>query len=66
MSSVLEAAEQTQFLTFLLASEEYAVSILEVQEIIEYDTVTSVPKAPKCIRGVINLGGCAVRFWTWE
>ena len=55
-----EVVEQQQYLTFLLAGEEYAISILEVKEIIEYDTVTAVPKTPKWIRGVINLRGSVV------
>jgi len=55
-----EAVEQQQYLTFLLAGEEYAISILQVKEIIEYDTVTTVPKTPKWIRGVINLRGSVV------
>ena len=55
-----EVIEQEQYLTFLLAGEEYAISILEVKEIIEYDTVTTVPKTPKWIRGVINLRGSVV------
>jgi purine-binding chemotaxis protein CheW len=49
-----------QYLTFFLAGEEYAISILKVREIIEYDTVTVVPKTPKWIRGVINLRGSVV------
>ncbi len=52
--------EQQQYLTFLLADEEFAISILKVKEIIEYDTVTVVPKTPKWIRGVINLRGSVV------
>lgn len=55
-----EAIEQQQYLTFLLAGEEYAISILKVKEIIEYETVTVVPKTPKWIRGVINLRGAVV------
>jgi len=68
-----EAVEQEQYLTFLLSGEEYAISILRVKEIIGYDTVTTVPKTPKWIRGVINLRGnvvpvvdLAVRFGTGE
>jgi purine-binding chemotaxis protein CheW len=49
-----------QFLTFMIHGEEYAVSILKVKEIIEYDTVTEVPKTPKWVRGVINLRGNVV------
>ena len=55
-----EAVKQQQYLTFLLASEEYAISILKVKEIIEYGTVTTVPKTPPWIRGVINLRGAVV------
>ena len=55
-----EAVEQQQYLTFLLAGEEYAIGILSVKEIIEYDAVTTVPRAPKWIRGVINLRGTVV------
>jgi purine-binding chemotaxis protein CheW len=60
MANTLEATEQSQFLTFLLADESYAVSILRVREIIEYDTVTRVPNMPTSIRGVINLRGAVV------
>jgi purine-binding chemotaxis protein CheW len=55
-----ESLEQKQYLTFLLANEECAISILKVKEIIEYVTVTTVPKAPKWARGVINLRGSVV------
>ncbi|HWZ44966.1 MAG TPA: chemotaxis protein CheW [Candidatus Saccharimonadales bacterium] len=55
-----EIVKLEQYLTFLLAGEEYAISILKVKEIIEYDTVTTVPKTPKWIRGVINLRGSVV------
>jgi len=60
MASTLEATEQTQFLTFLLGEELYAISILRVREIIEYDTLTRVPNMPESIRGVINLRGAVV------
>ena len=49
-----------QYLTFMIAGEEYAISLLKVKEIIEYDTVTSVPKTPEWVRGVINLRGSVV------
>lgn len=56
----LEATEQTQYLTFLIAEEEYAVGVLRVKEIIEYGAVTRVPTTPPFIRGVINLRGSVV------
>jgi purine-binding chemotaxis protein CheW len=60
MAATTEALEQDQYLTFFLAGEEYAIEILKVKEIIEYDTVTTVPKTPKWIRGVVNLRGNVV------
>ena len=53
-------AQLTQVLTFVLAGEEYAVDILRVKEIIEYNTLTRVPGMPASVRGVINLRGRVV------
>src|SRR5258705_2050650 len=52
--------DPTQFLSFVLAGEEYAVEILRVKEIIEYDNLTRVPAMPPAVRGVINLRGRVV------
>jgi purine-binding chemotaxis protein CheW len=60
MSTTLIAERQTQYLTFRLAGEEYAIGILGVREIIEFDTLTTVPSAPAHVRGVINLRGSVV------
>ena len=49
-----------QYLTFIIGGEEYAVSLLKVKEIIEYDVVTEIPKTPQWVRGVINLRGNVV------
>jgi len=46
-----------KFLTFFLAGEEYGLEILKVQEIIGMMPITSVPRTPAFIRGVINLRG---------
>jgi len=59
-TAMKETVGQEQYLTFLLTGEEYAISILKVKEIIEYDTVTTVPKTPRWVRGVINLRGAVV------
>jgi len=59
-TAIKEAIEQQQYLTFLLANEECAISILKVREIIEYDTITTVPKMEPWVRGVINLRGSVV------
>ncbi|HKN77098.1 MAG TPA: chemotaxis protein CheW [Candidatus Acidoferrum sp.] len=55
-----EAVEQQQYLTFQMSEEEYAVGIPHVREIIEYSSVTRVPRAPAWIRGVINVRGSVV------
>ena len=60
MQSDDKAARRRQYLTFLLASEEYAVDVLSVKEIIEYGDVTKVPGTPFHVRGVINLRGSVV------
>src|SRR5208282_5669218 len=49
-----------QYLTFLTAGEEYAIAIVKVREIIEFEAVTTVPNTPVWIRGVTNLRGSVV------
>jgi purine-binding chemotaxis protein CheW len=46
-----------KYLTFRLADEEYGLEILKVQEIIQMQAVTRVPRTPEYVRGVINLRG---------
>lgn len=55
-----EDGDADQYLTFLLAGEEYGVDILRVQEIKGWDSVTPIPNTPKYIKGVINLRGTIV------
>ena len=50
----------SQYLTFVIGSDTFAVSLLKVKEIIEYDVVTQVPRMPDWVRGVINLRGSIV------
>jgi purine-binding chemotaxis protein CheW len=54
------AAAGEQYLTFMLAGEEYGVDILRVQEIKGWDKVTRIPHTAKFILGVINLRGSVV------
>lgn len=49
-----------QYLTFILAGEEYGVDILRVQEIKGWDNVTKIPNSPHYIKGVMNLRGSIV------
>lgn len=50
----------TQYLTFLLADEQYGLNILQVQEIRGWEQVTRIPNAPRYVKGVINLRGTIV------
>lgn len=53
--------EQTsQYLTFILGSEEYGVDILKVQEIRGWEPATNIPNTPEHVLGVINLRGHVV------
>ncbi len=56
----MESDETDQFLTFIVAGEEYGVDILCVQEIRGWESATPIPNAPKHIKGVINLRGTIV------
>ena len=46
-----------KYLTFGLADEEYGVEITKVREIIKMMDITSVPRTPEFVKGVINLRG---------
>ncbi len=46
-----------KYLTFKLADEEYGLEILKVREIIGLIGITSVPRMPDYMKGVINLRG---------
>jgi len=52
--------QTTQFLTFKLAGEVFAVDISQVREVLEFHEVTKVPQVPDMMRGVINLRGSVV------
>lgn len=54
------AGDSRQYLSFMLAGETYAVSILFIKEILEYGSLTTVPMMPEFLRGVINLRGSVV------
>lgn len=57
MPSVTPDQNSSQYLSFFLGGEAYAIGILRVREILEYQPATRVPQTPASIRGVINLRG---------
>ena len=54
------ANETTQYLSFNLGEEVFALDIGKVREVLEFTTVTKVPQTPDFMRGVINLRGGVV------
>ncbi len=46
-----------KYLTFYLGDEEYGLEILKVREIIGIMDITTVPRTPDFVKGVINLRG---------
>ncbi len=55
-----ETTETTQYLTFTLGEEDFALEIAKVREVLDYTTITRVPRMPAFLRGVINLRGNVV------
>ena len=58
--SVTEIAEATQYLTFKLDEEIFALDVAKVREILDFTDITKVPRTPDFMRGVINLRGSVV------
>lgn len=58
--SVAEMTAIAQYLTFTLAEETFALEISRVKEVLEYTTITRVPRTPDFMLGVINLRGNVV------
>jgi len=52
--------DTTQYLTFKLGEEMFALNIAKVREVLDFTTVTRVPRTPDFMRGVINLRGSVV------
>lgn len=46
-----------KYLTFILDNEEYGIALLKVKEIIGMIPITSVPRTPAYVKGVVNLRG---------
>ena len=48
---------EEQLVLFSLGNEEYAISITQVKEIVQYEGTTKVPGTPEYMEGIINLRG---------
>jgi purine-binding chemotaxis protein CheW len=58
--SVTGITETTQYLTFRLEDEIFALDISKVREVLDFTGITKVPRTPEFMRGVINLRGSVV------
>jgi purine-binding chemotaxis protein CheW len=58
--SAAAAAAQRENLAFRQGAEEYALDILKVQEIRNYEAPTAIANAPAFVKGVVDLRGVIV------
>jgi len=56
----LKRHDQNQYLTYMLGREMFALPILCIKEILEYEAPTDVPMMPPFVRGIVNLRGAVV------
>ena len=55
-----ETTRTSQYLTFMLGKEDFALAISKVREVVDFLTITKVPRMPEFLSGVINLRGNVV------
>lgn len=60
VSATEDSIEEIQLITFRVGSEEFGIEIESVREINRFDKITSIPRAPSFIRGVMNLRGSVI------
>ncbi len=58
--SVSEITETRQYLTFKLGNEIFATDVAKVREVLDFTTITEIPRTPDFMSGVINLRGTVV------
>jgi purine-binding chemotaxis protein CheW len=56
-ATVATEDDERQLVSFKVSDEEFAVDIMQVQEIVRLANVTKVPHAPEFVEGVVNLRG---------
>lgn len=55
--SEVAGGEFRQLISFRVGEEEYGLDLLRVKEVIRMRQITWLPKAPPCVKGIINLRG---------
>jgi chemotaxis signal transduction protein len=59
-AAALRSRAMVELLAFWVADEEYALPIVDIQEIIKVPTVTQVPRVHAAVLGIISLRGTIV------
>jgi purine-binding chemotaxis protein CheW len=52
-----EIAQATQYLTYKLGDEVFAIDVAKVREILDFTPATKIPGTPDFMRGIINVRG---------
>jgi purine-binding chemotaxis protein CheW len=52
-----ERPSSIQVVEFVLGSENFAIDLFDVKEVVEYTTITKLPNVPAYVRGIIDLRG---------
>src|SRR5690242_16006578 len=60
MMSISAITETRQYLTFKLGPEVFAIDVAKVREVLDFTTITEIPRTPEFMSGVINLRGTVV------
>ena len=55
-----DITEKSQYLSFRLSEEYFALDVTQVREVLDMCPITRVPKTPDFMRGVINVRGSVV------
>jgi len=55
-----EIKETRQYLTFKLDEEVFAIDVAKVREVLDFTSITKIPRTPDYMSGVINLRGSVV------
>ncbi len=50
----------SQYITFKLGEESFAIDVAQVREVLELPPITRVPTSPAYMRGVVNVRGKAI------
>ncbi|MGB6945618.1 MAG: chemotaxis protein CheW [Bryobacteraceae bacterium] len=58
--SATEITETRQYLTFKLGEEVFATDVAKVREVLDFTSITKIPRTPDFMSGVINLRGNVV------